>query len=445
MQPPAKRTRASTRSTTESHGLSSAGCSGRTCPGAVCSASAPKSQSPKKFSWSEQLQSTMNDYTWKNLFTKPALEKAIKEITPFGQGKAESVIKNGMVCLLFVMKLLEHKKTTKSSSSETEPWKKPMNEARTFVAKSTGCDDRTAGKIIIHWIERHKQGESGVPPARERKPGSGLWKRDGSLWEDRFSQEAKKFIDERRLGKDHTGTTAKDIVMHLKEKFGGQYEGIEESERIEFSEALVRYHLRVDLGLRFGKLFPQGPNLNSDKHHAHMLRFLDLFDAALKLEIRREAILVWLDESYINIGSQYLWGWFNPEDPGTRKVASKSKGLRIIALDAIVKEKGRLRVPGCDDKPRNEWPKSTEEFKNCLMIWPQGTKKSAVTDYHRTMDGSMFLRWIEKRLIPTFMELYPGMRCILMLDNAGYHKVWTDGQFPNLALFHLTFNDTIHI
>lgn len=74
-----------------------------------------------------------------------------------------------------------------------------------------------------------------------------------------------------------------------------------------------------------------------------MERILDLIDSALKLETKEEALSVWLDESCINVGRQLLWGWFNPEDPETRCAAKRSKGLRIIILDAIVTRAGRLK------------------------------------------------------------------------------------------------------
>ena len=124
-----------------------------------------------------------------------------------------------------------------------------------------------------------------------------------------------------------------------------------------------------------------------------------------------------------------------------------------------------------ESQPRKDWPKSTEEFYSGLMLWTQSKKKSEVEDYHKTMDGQspclgfthiyiytyiniyicvcvcvclclcesewsvhgcpylvlagvMFLRWIQHRLMPTFKLLYPAKRCVLVLDNAKYHKVF---------------------
>ena len=63
------------------------------------------------------------------------------------------------------------------------------------------------------------------------------------------------------------------------------------------------------------------------EHQSLMERIFDLFDAALKFELKG-------DESYINIGAQYLWGWCDPADAGNRNVPSKGYGTRIIAVNA---------------------------------------------------------------------------------------------------------------
>ena len=47
-------------------------------------------------------------------------------------------------------------------------------------------------------------------------------------------------------------------------------------------------------------------------------------------------------------------------------------------------------------------------------------------DYHKNMDDAMFLNWLINRFILAFLVLFPGMKCILVLDNAGYHHVVGD-------------------
>ncbi len=43
------------------------------------------------------------------------------------------------------------------------------------------------------------------------------------------------------------------------------------------------------------------------------------------------------------------------------------------------------------------------------------------------MDGTMFMKWVDIRLIPAFKAKYPGKTMILILDNAPYHHETTDG------------------
>jgi hypothetical protein len=310
-------------------------------------------------------------------------------------GAKASDLGNAMAIYVFLVKIEEllNKSGARSSSSGStcEPWKGPMGQAMKFTAETLHADERTVGKIIIQWLQHIKAGKSGVPPPQPRKSGSGWWKKEGSLWQSRFTREAKKLIDENRKGPKKTGTTAGDIVEHLEKTFGEELDKSDdpEAERLIFTEALVRYHLRTELGLRFGRLFAKGPDLNSDAHQASMERFLDLFDAALKLEVKGDAVLVWLDESYINIGEQYLWGWYDPDDEESRNVSGKGSGTRIIALDAIAKGKGRLRNKRCDKIPRGKWPKSTDKFESCLMIWPQGSKKPKVDSNYEDQQADM--------------------------------------------------------
>lgn len=60
------------------------------------------------------------------------------------------------------------------------------------------------------------------------------------------------------------------------------------------------------------------------------------------------------------------------------------------------------------------------------MIFEAG-EKSPKSDYHKNMDADMFLQWLEKRFLPTFKEMYPGRRVILVLDNAPYHHGMPEG------------------
>jgi transposase len=100
-----------------------------------------------------------------------------------------------------------------------------------------------------------------------------------------------------------------------------------------------------------------------------------------------------------------------------RDVIGDSDGTRLIILHAMT-ENGLLSVP---DEVASNWlnePALTAElvFEEVLE---DGQDDS---DYHNTMTGAKFVAWLRNRLLPTFQQLYPGKKMILVLDNAAYHK-----------------------
>lgn len=49
------------------------------------------------------------------------------------------------------------------------------------------------------------------------------------------------------------------------------------------------------------------------------------------------------------------------------------------------------------------------------------------SDYHKIMNADMFMLWLERCLVPTFQELYPGKQMIPILDYAAYHHRMEEG------------------
>ena len=43
--------------------------------------------------------------------------------------------------------------------------------------------------------------------------------------------------------------------------------------------------------------------------------------------------------------------------------------------------------------------------------------KVAGGDYHENMDGVMFMKWINTRLVPTMRKLHPDKKVYLVMDN----------------------------
>ena len=61
--------------------------------------------------------------------------------------------------------------------------------------------------------------------------------------------------------------------------------------------------------------------------------------------------------------------------------------------------------------------KVRDVIPNCELIYEGNSQE----DYHKSMNGTMFMLWLENRLIPTFKSMYGDKKMILVLDNASFH------------------------
>ena len=79
-----------------------------------------------------------------------------------------------------------------------------------------------------------------------------------------------------------------------------------------------------------------------------------------------------------------------------------------------------------DGKPPvvGEW--SSGPTRTCEMVFRGKVGKG---DYHANMDGDMFMRWINERLVPTVQHKYPGKQVFLVMDNAPYHHGHAENSF----------------
>jgi len=181
---------------------------------------------------------------------------------------------------------------------------------------------------------------------------------------------------------------------------------------IEVSRRTVRRWLRA-LGYRWrdkryiGGMKPQAKNVR-------IRQFILEYAAALAEEAAGRAVIVYMDESFIHAHLASKKGWLHPSDPD---VIGDVNGTRLIILHAMT-ENGLLTMP---DAIASNWlsePALTAElvFEEVLE---DGQDDS---DYHNTMTGAKFIAWVRNRLLPTFVEMYPGKKMILVLDNASYHK-----------------------
>lgn len=208
------------------------------------------------------------------------------------------------------------------------------------------------------------------------------------------------------------------------------------------NRAVGKLLFRLNYRRRRGRI--KVPPFNEERL-ARIRRFLVEIDRAVKEENEGNAVLVYMDESFVHQahGSAYSYFFMDQEgvvDDGFGRTSGK--GLRLIMVHAITKH-GPL-VTRCDAEssdggieptgfPVEEgWFKGKEkgrgiqgkenfthaEVETSEFLWQA---KLAKGDYHAAMTDEMFMTWLEKRLTPAFRKVFGDKKMILILDNASYH------------------------
>ncbi|CAN0433341.1 unnamed protein product, partial [Ascophyllum nodosum] len=136
------------------------------------------------------------------------------------------------------------------------------------------------------------------------------------------------------------------------------------------------------------------------KRLARIRRFLVEMDRAVKEEDKHEAIIAYMDESFVHQAHGSVYSYFFTDENGAVDDGfgrTIGKGLRMIMVHAITKH----------------GPLDTAEF-----LWQAKLSKG---DYHASMTDVMFMEWLGRRLAPAFEKLFGDKKMILVLDNASYH------------------------
>ena len=199
-------------------------------------------------------------------------------------------------------------------------------------------------------------------------------------------------------------TTVRSIRNHMIRKFG-----------VRYKRSCIYYALRVRLGYVYAK-----PKVRSvimtDKRKNRLRKHWLQRDLALKMQARGDAVLVYMDESYVHQNHFPKECWYHPGRP--KVVRPAGKGQRLIIVHAITKH-GLLRY--CARGPDN--PPAPAEFDSSIQPTAEMVfrEKSARGDYHDQMDCDTFMLWMERRMLPAFEASFPDKTCILVLDNAPYH------------------------
>jgi transposase len=109
---------------------------------------------------------------------------------------------------------------------------------------------------------------------------------------------------------------------------------------------------------------------------------------------------VYLDESYVNKNHSKDFTWYFGED-GPMIQKPTGKGERLIILNAVTS---------------NGWVPSAK------LIFKSSRKTG---DYHGQMNGKLFQKWFQDRLLPNIPE-----NSLIVMDNASYHNTLTASSPP---------------
>ncbi|CAF4647571.1 unnamed protein product, partial [Rotaria sp. Silwood2] len=203
-------------------------------------------------------------------------------------------------------------------------------------------------------------------------------------------------------------TTVKDIQQTIADTHG-----------THISYWSIYYLMHDKMKLSYG-LLKDATSLTQDPNRLKRIgQFLIKYAAALKLEKKKEAVICYMDESYVTTGHHSHYGWYSGnEDKDIRTGAGVGK--RLILVHAITND-GLLHKTGS----------SSNKTITAELIYEA---KHPSGDYHSNMDGHNFRLWSNQQLFSAFQAKYGRKkRMILMLDNAPYHKERGD-DYVNIKL-----------
>jgi hypothetical protein len=207
------------------------------------------------------------------------------------------------------------------------------------------------------------------------------------------------------------------------------------------------------LGYRHGKL--KRRIVLDNKRIARVEKFMKRYAGAKEEEKDGTSVIVVTDETYLhNTHARKIgWFWMGDYDIKTTRINAidvqqevapvndsagplptgdrvpRSKGQRLIVVHALTRN--GLVAPLTEDGGYNEdicrCPYNSIGMEDKLDTAEWVFQADArLTDYHKNMDGVMFMRWVNNQLIPSLKKLYAGRKIRLFLDNAPYHGTYPE-------------------
>ena len=270
-----------------------------------------------------------------------------------------------------------------------------------------------------------------------------LWESDKELLSTSGDGRGAVTQDDRRLALDDKERKA------LFDFINGQHEQGKQIFRRTVRESIAEHCGRSLSNIAVGKLLyrlgyrcrrgrMKIPPLNEERKN-RIRRFLIEMAHAVKQEDAKEAVIVYMDESFVHQlhGSAYSYFFTDKDGVVQDGMGRKSgKGQRMIMVHAITKE-GPLVTRGEGDFPIPEGPFAPKangrgkqrsgdmgSVSTAECLWQA---KHGKGDYHDAMTDKMFMDWLEKRLTPAFRTVFgEHKKMILVLDNAAYHHEYNE-------------------
>jgi transposase len=171
------------------------------------------------------------------------------------------------------------------------------------------------------------------------------------------------------------------------------------------------------MGYRYGKANVIG-KMNDVWYTARIRTFLIQYSEALKEEQAGQCIIVYTDESYVNANHARKMTWYSPVATEKNEVVrSTGKGKRLVLLHAFTKDGWLTHDSSIHNDRADQLSFSSE------LIYEA---EKGDGDYHDNMNGSIYMQWLNNRLLVAFNKRYPRQKMVLVLDNASYHHVRGD-------------------
>ena len=272
---------------------------------------------------------------------------------------------------------------------------KALTEAINLVASWLGSGDKTIREVWRHFQEHHTVGE----PAVYNRGGASEFHPNHNM---RLTPDQRETIQSTLYEAQMKGKHCSASQLRKK---------LRDEHRLTVTPKTVRKWLRR-LGYRWGKSKSIG-RMTQEARAQRVRTFIQQYAEAREKEKKGTHVLVYTDESYVHTGHHSRFGWFQKGSPEKNEIQRKTgRGIRLILFHALTQD-GLLLKAG---HPASSNVK--EAAFNSELIF-QGLNLDE--DYHKSVNGDVFMAWVENRLIPAFKVQYPNKKMVLVLDNAPYH------------------------